>query len=60
MSSSMKRRQRKTGVANGRVNIGRERKPRRATDDSQAGGLDEIALETQRKSTTYSRARGQA
>ena len=61
MSSSMKRRQRRTGVSNGRVNIGRERKPRRENPDAQPdGGLDEITLQTQRKSTTYSRARGQA
>lgn len=61
MSSSMKRRQRKTGVSNARVNIGRERKPRRNDiADQQDGGLDEITLETQRRSTAYSRARGQA
>ena len=61
MSSSMKRRQRRTGVSNSRANVGRERKPRRANAaEDQGGGLDEIALQTQRKSTTYSRARGQA
>lgn len=61
MSSSMKRRQRKTGVSNARVNIGRERKTRRnEAADEQTGGLDEITLQTQRRSTTYSRARGQA
>ena len=61
MSSSMKRRQRRTGVANGRVNVGRERKPRREQAiEPQGNGLDEITLQTQRKSTTYSRARGQA
>lgn len=61
MSSSMKRRQRKTGVSNSRVNIGRERKTRRSeAADEQTGGLDEITLQTQRRSTTYSRARGQA
>ena len=61
MSSSMKRRQRRTGVSNGRVNIGRERKAKRGDIDTQAeSGLDAMALETQRRSTTYSRARGQA
>ena len=56
MSSSMKRRQRKTGVSNSRVNIGHERNPKRGTADQQPEGLDEIALKTQRSSTTYSRA----
>lgn len=61
MSNSMKRRQRKTGVSNSRVNIGRERKTRRNDGaDEQTGGLDEITLQTQRRSTTYSRAGGQA
>ena len=61
MSSSMKRRQRNTGVSNSRVNIGRERKARSGEGDvRQDGGLDAMALETQRRSTTYSRARGQA
>lgn len=61
MSSSMKRRQRKTGVSNSRVNIGREHKTRRnEAADEQTDGLDEITLQTQRRSTTYSRARGQA
>ena len=42
MSSSMKIRQRKTGVSNSRVNIGRERKLKRnEATDKQAGGLDE-------------------
>lgn len=61
MSSSMKRRQRRTGVANGRVNVGRERKPNREEPENmQVGGVDGIALQTQRRSTSYSRARGQA
>lgn len=60
MSNSMKRRQHKTGVSNSRVNIGRERKTRRNDGaDEQTGGLDEITLQTQRRSTAYSRARGQ-
>ena len=60
MSSSMKRRQRNSGVSNSRVNVGRERKSRRVNDDAQADGVDELSLQTQRRSTTYSRARGQA
>lgn len=60
MSSSMKRRQRGTGVSNSRMNVGRERKSRRGdVSDEQTDGLDEIAMKTQRRSTTYSRARGQ-
>ena len=60
MSSSMKRRQRNSGVSNSRVNVGRERKSRRVNDDAQVDGVDELSLQTQRRSTTYSRARGQA
>ena len=60
MSSSMKRRQRNSGVSNSRVNVGRERRSRRGSDDAQADGVDELSLQTQRRSTTYSRARGQA
>ena len=48
-------------MSNSRVNIGRERKTRRNDGaDEQTGGLDEITLQTQRRSTTYSRAGGQA
>ena len=61
MSSSMKRRQRSTGVSNSRVNIGRERRAKReVAEDQQDNGVDDIAMRTQRRSTTYSRARGQA
>jgi hypothetical protein len=61
MSSSMKRRQRISGVSNSRVNVGRERRSRREDESvQQEDGVDELSLRTQRRSTTYSRARGQA
>jgi hypothetical protein len=59
MSSSRKQRQRRTGVANSRVNIGRDRKGKaQGSQTYQFDSLDDLSLETQRRSTAYSRARG--
>ena len=54
----MKKRQ---SVSSTRGNIGRERNTRHEQAVGPQGSeVDEITLQTQRKSTTYSRARGQA